>query len=144
MTPPQDGQAAERPAPARTSARRVRVTSPRMGAARTAPARPATREIDEQTGLGEVYMTSLLRTQLRLGLSVLASTVLLLGALPLLFALVPASRDARILGVPLPWLLLGLLAYPLLLLAARYYVRHAERNERDFVDLVERQWTQRR
>ena len=61
---------------------RVRVTSPRMGAARRAASRPAVDEIDAQTGLGEVYMRSLLRSQLRLALSVLAATAVLLGGLP--------------------------------------------------------------
>src|SRR3954451_2085263 len=103
--------------------RRVRVTSPRMAASRRGPARPATREIDEQTGLGEVYMRSLLRSQLRLALSVLAALGLLLGGVPLLFALGPSVADAHLLGLPLPWLLLGVLVYPMLWLAARYYVR---------------------
>lgn len=117
--------------------RRVRVTSPRMGAARRTP-RPVAREIDEQTDVGEVFMRSLVRTQLRLGLSVLAGLVVLLGGLPLLFDLVPASREVRLLGLPLPWLLLGVVAYPVLWLAARYYIRHAEANERDFAALVAR------
>ena len=117
---------------------RVRVTSPRMTAARRSAVRPAVHEIDEHTGLGEVYMRSLLRSQLRLGLSVLFATTVLLGGLPLLFALVPAVSDARILGLPLPWLLLWLLAYPMLWAAARYYVRHAERNEAAFADVLRR------
>jgi hypothetical protein len=118
--------------------RRVRVTSPLMGANRRAPVRPATREIDEQTSIGEVYMRSLLRSQLRLALSVLAATAVLLGGLPLLFAVAPPVADAHVLGVPLPWLLLGVLAYPMLWLACRYYVRQAERNEADFADTLER------
>lgn len=118
--------------------RRVRVTSPRMDAQRRAPSRPGAREIDEQTGLGEVYMRSLLRSQLRLGLSVLAATAVLLGGLPLLFVLAPSVASAQVLGLPLAWLLLGVLAYPVLWLAARYYVRHAERNEADFTDVLRR------
>jgi hypothetical protein len=109
-----------------------------MGASRRAPSRPATREIDEQTGLGEVYMRSLLRSQLRLALSVLAATAVLLGGLPLLFVLAPSVADAHVLGVPLPWLLLGALAYPLLWLAAQYHVRHCERLEAEFTDAVGR------
>ena len=118
--------------------RRVRVTSPRMAASRRVPARPAAREIDEQTGLGEVYVRSLLRSQLRLALSVLAATAVLLGGLPLLFALAPSVARARVLGAPLPWLLLAVLAYPLLWLAARYHVRHCERLEAEFSDAVGR------
>ncbi|WP_200942247.1 hypothetical protein [Angustibacter sp. Root456] len=118
--------------------RRVRVTSPLMGAARRVPHRPATREIDEQTGLGEVYMRSLLRSQLRLALSVLAATAVLIGGLPVLFVVAPSVAQAHLVGLPLPWLLLGALAYPMLWLAARYYVRQAERNEDDFTDVLKR------
>jgi hypothetical protein len=62
----------------------------------------------------------------------------LLGGLPLLFALAPGLRAIELLGLPLPWLLLGVLVYPGLVVAAWWYVRGAERNERDFVELVER------
>jgi hypothetical protein len=117
---------------------RVRVTSPRMGAAPRPPARPATRDIDEQTVLGEVYMRSLLRAQRRLGMSLLGVAALLLGALPLMFALAPALADIRLLGVPLPWLLLGAGVYPVLFAIAWWYIRLAERNERDFTDIVGR------
>ena len=40
------------------------------------------------------------------------------------------------LGVPLPWWILGALVYPFLVALARFYVRRAERNERAFRDLV--------
>ena len=63
---------------------------------------------------------------------------LTVGALPLLFPLCPALREQRLLGVPLPWLLLGVLVYPCLLLLGWRYVRRAERNERDFAELVGR------
>ncbi len=117
--------------------RRVVVTSPRTRAKQ--PRRYAvSREIDEQTRLGEVYMRSLIRAQLRLGLLICAGLGVLLGGLPLLFALVPSLREVRVLGLGLPWLLLGVVVYPLLVTGALFYVRQAERNERDFADLVER------
>jgi hypothetical protein len=94
-------------------------------------------EIDAQTQLGEVYMRSLMRTQLRLALGVAALLAVTVGMVPVLFLLVPASKTVTILGIPLPWLLLGLLVYPYLLLVARWYVRRAERNEQAFSDLVE-------
>jgi hypothetical protein len=117
---------------------RVRVTSPRMGAAPRPSAWPATRDIDEQTVLGEVYMRSLLRTQRRLGVSLLGTVALLLGALPLVFALAPAVGELHLFGVGLPWLLLGAGVHPVLLAAAWWYIRLAERNEGDFTDLVTR------
>jgi hypothetical protein len=118
--------------------KRVRVTSPRRNATVRGPVRPLTEEIDERTALGEVYMEALLRAQLRLGATVLAATALLLGGLPLLFLAVPATSSLRVWQVPVPWLVLGALVYPVVLLAARYYLRHSERIERDFADLVAR------
>ncbi|MCK2217190.1 hypothetical protein MF672_025880 [Actinomadura sp. ATCC 31491] len=125
-----DGRAAEAP-------RRVAVTSPRATAARR-PRYPATREIDEQTGLGEVYMRSLLRTQFRLALFVCTVLACVVGGLPLLFLLIPELREVDLLGVPLPWAVLAGLIYPAFVLGAWLYVRQAERNERHFAELVER------
>lgn len=118
--------------------RRVRIESPRRSAARAPKPRAVSRDIDEQTHVGEVYMRSLLRTQLRLGVGVCLIFAVLLGGLPLLFALRPSLSDLQPFGVPLPWLVLGLLVYPVLIGGAWFYVRAAERNEQDFVELVER------
>ncbi|SEG59226.1 hypothetical protein SAMN04489712_10755 [Thermomonospora echinospora] len=117
--------------------RRVLVTSPRMRATRR-PRHPVTREIDEQTGLGEAYMRSLVRAQLRLGLGVCAALGVVVGGLPLLFVLAPELRGLDVGGLPLPWVLLAGLVYPGFVVCGRWYVRHAERNERDFADLVDR------
>lgn len=118
--------------------RRVRVTSPRAGAARRQAGRGGTREIDEQTQVGDLYMRSLMHSQLRLALKVIVATSVFLGALPLLFALVPASRTLNVIGIPLPWLLLGVVVYPVVYVAARIYVRHAERIEAEFTEFVGR------
>lgn len=117
--------------------RRVRVVSPRSSAARAAAHRPVRREIDEQTIVGDVYMRSLVRLQLRLAVGVCLIFAVLLGGLPLLMALEPGLASGDLLGVPVPWLLLGVLVYPALVLGAWFYVRQAERNERDFADLVQ-------
>lgn len=117
--------------------RRVRVTSPRAGATRQQRV-AATSEIDAQTRLGEVYMSSLLRSQLRLAVLVLGTLFGMVGVLPLLFRSTPALLDVRLLGMPLPWVLLAFAVYPVLALLGWLYVRAAERNERDFADLVER------
>ena len=108
--------------------RRVRVTSPRTGAS----------EIDAQTDIGEIYMTSLLRSQLRLAVLVLLALVVLVAGLPVLFLLAPALLDTQVLGMPVPWVLLAFAVYPVLLGLGWVYVRAAERNERDFTDVVER------
>ena len=117
--------------------RRVRVTSPRTGATRQRRVTGAT-EIDAQTELGEVYMTSLLRSQLRLALLVLGAVGVLVAGLPLVFTVFPGLVDVQVLGMPLPWVLLAFAVYPVLLGLGWLYVRAAERNERDFAEVVER------
>ena len=116
---------------------RVRVTRP-AGTSTRPRHIEVIREIDAQTPLGEIYMRSLMRSQLRLAFVVLAVLILTLGALPLVFAVVPESREAHLLGLPLPWLLLGVLVYPAMLGLGWFYVRQAESNEHDFTDLVDR------
>ncbi len=119
-----------------TPPRRVRVTSPRTSSART---RRVTRaaEIDSRSRLGEIYLSSLLRAQLRLALSVLAVVVGVLAGLPLLFRLVPALGTTDVAGMPLPWVLLAFAVYPFLFVCGWFYVVRAEHHERTFVALVQ-------
>ena len=70
-----------------------------------------------------MYTRSLVRAQLRIGLSAVALTVLGIGALPALFALEPQLAAVRVLTVPLPWLLAGVAVYPLLVGVGWWYVR---------------------
>lgn len=81
-------------------------------------------------------MTSLVRSQFLLALRLFLVLVLTVGALPLLFVLVPWLQHGRVLGVPLAWVVLGVGCYPVLLALGWIYVRRAERNERAFQDLV--------
>jgi hypothetical protein len=117
---------------------RVRVTSPRTtpGRRRTPPT--AAHEIDAQSQVGEVYLRSLLRAQLRLAAAVVVLLAVLVGGLPLVFWLLPGISEVAFLGMPLAWGLLGFLVYPVLLAIGWWYVRAAERNERAFTDVVER------
>jgi hypothetical protein len=123
--------------PSAAPQRRVRVTSPRTGAARTRRV-AGTSEIDAQTDVGEIYMASLLRSQLRLAVLVLLALGVLVAGLPLAFTLFPRLLDVRLLGMPLPWVLLAFAVYPVLLGLGWLYVRAAEHNERAFTDVVER------
>ncbi|MFD8891326.1 hypothetical protein [Streptomyces sp. NPDC059566] len=111
--------------------RREIVTGVPRGTRRRAPAHtPARSEISEQTTLGATYVRALMRSQLRAALWALAALVLLVGSLPLVFAL---SHDA---SGPLIWVALGLLVYPVMWIVARWYVTRAERNEAAFTGLV--------
>lgn len=117
---------------------RVRVTRPGKVGTRSRSRRSNAAEIDAQTRLGEVYVQSLIRSQLRLALTVLVMLAATVGLLPLLFAFVPGVRRLELLGIPIPWLLLGAGVYPYLIWLAWWSARRAERNERTFQDLVER------
>lgn len=135
-----DRRAAPRPGQEKRPGQEARqvITSPRTRAA-TRPRHPRTREIDEQTRLGEVYMRSLIRSQLRLALSVYTLVAGVIGGLPALFLLAPEVARLRLLGIPLPWVLLAGLIYPMFVACAFGYVRQAERTEHDFAELVDRQ-----
>ncbi len=129
----------ERPRPPAAPPRRETVTG--VPRARRRPPRhaPARSEISEQTTLGHTYVRSLIRSQLRAALTALAVLALAAGTLPLLLVL-PEALSGR---GPAPaaelvvWAVLGVAVHPAMWLVARWYVRRAERNERDFTRLVE-------
>lgn len=112
------------------------ITGPRRDVRRRPP-RPVTDEIDDQTGVGRIYLRSLIRTQLRLGLATVALVVVPLVAMPLLFGLWAPVRELQVGPMPLWWFLLGILVYPAILGVGWWYVRQADRNEAQFTDLVE-------
>lgn len=122
--------------PATGPPRRVRVTSP-LASAPAHVRRSVRQEIDESTGIGEVYMRSLIRAQLRAALTVAATLLLSIGVLPLLFLTFDSVTEVHVLGVPVPWLILGFAVYPGLFALGWVYIRQAERAERDFTELVE-------
>ena len=118
---------------------RVAVRNPRGRAVRpTTPGARARAELAEQTEVGEVLLRSLTRAQLMLAVRIFAVFGFFLLGLPALFATHPGLADYRIFGLPLPWLVLGAAVYPLLVLLGLLYIRQAERNERDFVEFIER------
>ncbi|MUK02400.1 hypothetical protein GM708_11000 [Vibrio cholerae] len=125
MTPDQDG-----------APRRVRVTAPRTAARRAGASFPVAREMAEQSEVGQLFVASLIRSQLRLALVVAGGFLVILIGIPVLLALFPDINTVTILTVPIPWLLLGLGIYPLVIGCAVLYVRSASRNERRFQDLV--------
>ena len=86
--------------------------------------------------VGTLLRNSLVRTQLLLALRVSLVALFTLGMLPALFMALPVLGEIEVVGVRLPWLLLGLLVYPFLLGLGWWYVRSAESVEQDFADDV--------
>ncbi|NKX49068.1 hypothetical protein HER39_00395 [Arthrobacter deserti] len=112
------------------------MTGPRARATVSPVRFTVSRELDEQSEVGELFIRSLIRSQLRLALVVAAGFgAIVLGVL-LLVLLLPGSYAVALWTVPLPWLLLGLGIYPVLLVCAGLYNRAAARNERKFRELI--------
>ncbi|MBW3084906.1 hypothetical protein KEM60_01096 [Austwickia sp. TVS 96-490-7B] len=114
------------------------MTSPRSQARRRHPKRTVSRELDEQTELGEVYVRSLMRAQLRLSFVVLGGVGLAVGLLPAVLTLIPSLSWLHIGPLSVTWVLVGTMLYPFLLVVARSYLRAAERVEHDFDELMGR------
>lgn len=95
-------------------------------------------ELAQQTRVGEALVRGLVRAQLALAVRLALVVGIGLGGLPLLFAVAPSVAAVKLFGIHLPWLLLGLGAFPFLVAVGWAYVRLAERNEQDFTDLVQR------
>ncbi|GAB3576039.1 hypothetical protein GCM10027445_39440 [Amycolatopsis endophytica] len=127
----------EQPAEPAKPPKRQRVVLADPRSRRTPPTLRARLELEQQTSWGELLIRDLVKHQLRTAIGLSALVLVLLGALPLAFYLWPGFAALRVVGVPLAWLLLGLLPFPLLLLTGLAYNRLAERHERDFVDMIE-------
>ena len=122
-------------APPEPGSTRVRVVlSERKGVAR--PVRTI-KEVQEGTAVGELLRRNLIRSQLMVTLRFAALTVLVLGTLPAVLTLLPEVGRFHLLGVRVPWLLLGLLMYPFLVGVAWRYTRVADRVEQNFADHVQ-------
>ncbi|OZG25984.1 hypothetical protein BH683_028090 [Williamsia sp. 1138] len=94
-------------------------------------------EVQEHTEVGDALIRGLMRAQLGLALRLGGLTLLVLGAIPLLAAIFPELSDVTVFGVRLPWLVLGVGVYPMLLAVCWLYNRLADRNEHEFADLVD-------
>ncbi|MDG4827744.1 hypothetical protein O7627_00305 [Solwaraspora sp. WMMD1047] len=118
-------------------ARRTRIVLAEV--TRRGPGHDGTRaELTEQTRVGEALVRGLVRAQLALAVRLSLVVIIGLGGLPLLFAVAPTVGTVKLAEVNLPWLLLGVAAFPFLVAVGWAYVRLAERNEQDFTDLVQR------
>jgi hypothetical protein len=130
-TPGAGGNEQARPATARTKIVLADV-------ARVPPPRHTATELSQQSPVGDALLRGLMRAQLSHAIRLAAVLAVGLGGLPLLFLVAPPVAGARPLGIGLPWLLLGIVAYPFLFALGAAYVHLAERTEAEFTDLVER------
>ena len=125
----------ESPAAANRKPTRTRVVL--ADVARTGTRRTVA-ELTQQSPVGEALLRGLIRAQLANALRLASVVAVGLGGLPLLFTVAPGVAGARPLGVGLPWLVLGVAAYPFLFVVGAAYVHLAERTESEFTHLVER------
>jgi hypothetical protein len=95
-------------------------------------------ELEEQTSYGEELVRQFIRTQWWTAVRMWGVAVGILIAMPALFHFLPQLSEATLGGVRLPWLVLGIMPFPLLFGFGYWYNVLAERNERDFVDMVEK------
>lgn len=123
--------------PPPTPPARVRVTAPRSGSA-AASARPSTPGGASAGSEPEsVYVRSLIRSQLRLGITYAAGFALATALFVLAIVLSPVLDETFVFGVPLSWLLLAVGVYPLAITVAVLYARAAARNEARYRALTE-------
>lgn len=101
---------------------RVRVKAPQDASLTVAAARP------EHTAQ-EFYIRQLIRSQFRLAVAVASGLLAMLVGISALLALSPAVYEFTMWGIPLPWWILGLGMYPLIIIAGILYNRAAARNE---------------
>ncbi len=113
--------------------KRVTVTAPRRS---SSSPQGGVRELAESTPVGDLYLQSLMRSQLGLSLRVLTVFVTLFLGLPLLFFFEPGISKQKILGISLPWFILGIGMYPVLIGLAWVYNRSANRIDDEFIGLL--------
>ena len=109
--------------------RRVAVTSPQTRLAHAhrradGPWRPPRLDSAETSRAMALYSKQLRRAALSL-----AALVAFLAGLAVLFEHEPVLDHLRVMGIPLSWLMLGALPFPVLVTLAVWQLRHAERIE---------------
>jgi putative solute:sodium symporter small subunit len=92
--------------------------------------------LEESTPVGDLYLQSLMRSQLGLSLRVLTVFVTLFLGLPLLFYFEPSLSRYKIFSVSVPWFILGIGLYPVLIGLAWVYNRSANRIDDEFISLL--------
>jgi len=105
---------------------RVVVMSPQTRLARSRPRGHAGHHLPSLDAGSAERARAQYRAQRRPAVLTLVSMLLLLGGLPLLFRWFPVLDAVRLGGVPVSWLLLGVLPFPVMAVAALRQLRRAE------------------
>ena len=117
---------------------RVRVTAPRNAGAATSARTLGSNGADDPAGdIAAVYVRSLIRSQLRLAITVAVGFAVATLLFVLAIAFVPGLDDTYLAGVPVSWVLLGAGIYPLVITVGALYLRAAGRNEARYRSLTE-------
>lgn len=85
--------------------------------------------------LGAIYLGTLIRAQLRLGISCAAGFLATITVLAVAIATTAPLHDTLVFGVPWSWALQAYAFYPVVVGFATLYVVAARRNERRFRQL---------
>ncbi|MBM7848181.1 hypothetical protein [Arthrobacter roseus] len=117
--------------------RRIRVQSPKDDNGAQAPYTSSAHD-DDVSSESDAYVSSLMRSQFRLAIVVASGFILLLLGVPVLVWLSPALAALTIFSIPLRWLLLGVLMYPVMITAAWLFIRAASRNETRYRQLTDK------
>ena len=129
MHSPDAGQQRRPPEPpgrfAQQRPQRVRVQAPQDASLAPPNQRP------EHTA-EEFYVRQLIRSQLRLACAVAAGLLAMLVGICSLLVLWPVVSNIQLFSIPLPWWVLGVGMYPLIIVAGMLYNRAAARNERRY------------
>ncbi|MFJ2618996.1 hypothetical protein [Glutamicibacter sp. NPDC087344] len=80
----------------------------------------------------EFYIQQLIRSQLRLACSVAAGLLTMLVGISALLALWPTVYEFALWHIPLPWWILGIGIYPLIIVAGLLFNGAAARNEKRY------------
>ncbi|MFP5068611.1 hypothetical protein ACLFMI_02930 [Pseudonocardia nantongensis] len=111
--------------------RRVAVSAPPEPGARARPVSPRASPDGTLDPARTAAARAARRVQLRRATVTLTCGAVLLFGLPALLSLVPEPGAVRLSGLPLTWIAVALLPYPLLAGLAWWHLRRAERAERD-------------
>ena len=116
----------------------MRVTAPRSADGGTSARLVRSGGTDDPaSSIAAVYVRSLIRSQLRLAVTVAVGFAVATVLFVLAIALVPGLDDTYLAGVPVSWVLLGAGIYPLAITVGALYLRAAGRNEARYRSLTE-------